>query len=247
MADRIDPPLRDRRRAGLRAVVEAVAQASPITAGLARLYQDTHPPKSVADREAWEDRITEAVNKCSDNSVVEDITFEGASAALIEGIAKGCPDGFALPNLEFDDLLKMTASPTNAEDLQEALYLLQSFGLVRVTEWVNATRVAPTQSFYEAFDEQVMGWSTPRDGGRLAEIVLEAEGASAEELHQRTGWAPRRLNPALRWLADRLPDGHAYGEVHPDYVLYWIRCEPESKLHLKRIVQEYGHTSPGCV
>ena len=241
MADKIGPPPRDRRRAGLRAIVEAVAQAHPITAGLTRLYQDTHPPKSVADREAWEDSITDAVNEHSDQLGEKEIRFEGASAALIEGIAKGCPDGCALPHFEFDDALKM-ASPANAEEVEEALYLLQSLGLVHVTDRPNASHVAPTQSFYEAFDEQVMGWSTARDAARLAEIVLEAEGASAEELHQRTGWAPRRLNPALRWLADRLPDGHAYGEVHPDYVLYWVRCEPETKLHLKRIVQEHGRT-----
>ena len=46
----------------MRACIEALMQVTPITAGLARLYQETHPPKSQEDLLRWIDDVTTELN-----------------------------------------------------------------------------------------------------------------------------------------------------------------------------------------
>ena len=59
----IKPPQPDLGRALWRAVFEAGAQFSPVTAALARLYQTTHPSQLEQEVAAWRTSVTDTVNE----------------------------------------------------------------------------------------------------------------------------------------------------------------------------------------
>jgi hypothetical protein len=61
----VRPPSESKKREATRAVVEALAQSNPITGGLARIYQTTHPSKSQQDQKRWVEEITETTNSIS--------------------------------------------------------------------------------------------------------------------------------------------------------------------------------------
>jgi hypothetical protein len=58
----IEGPKRDKQASGIRAIIEAVAQFTPLSAALARLYQTTFPSREAIDIERWEDEVTQALN-----------------------------------------------------------------------------------------------------------------------------------------------------------------------------------------
>ena len=58
----IEPPKKNANKEVARAIVEALAQATPITSFLARLYQTTHPSETEQDRLRWSVELTDRVN-----------------------------------------------------------------------------------------------------------------------------------------------------------------------------------------
>ena len=58
----IVPPQDNARRAAGRVVVEALSQATPITAGLATLYRFTHPSEMQRVVEAWRIEVSDTLN-----------------------------------------------------------------------------------------------------------------------------------------------------------------------------------------
>ncbi len=61
----IDTPEPDRSKTATRAIAEALAQLTPITAGLARLYQFTYPSEFEQQVQQWRKDISQAVNEIS--------------------------------------------------------------------------------------------------------------------------------------------------------------------------------------
>ena len=58
----IEAPEPDKSKTATRAIAEALAQATPVTAGLARLYQYTHPSEFEQEVQQWRRDISDAVN-----------------------------------------------------------------------------------------------------------------------------------------------------------------------------------------
>src|SRR5215210_2425666 len=89
----IKAPEPDKKREGIRAVFEAVAQIDPVTAGLTRLYQTTHPSKAEQDRQCWQEAISERTNEHSgrldqhENLIVPKATLTGVAVQLLAALA----------------------------------------------------------------------------------------------------------------------------------------------------------------
>lgn len=62
--------------------------------------------------------------------------------------------------------------------------------------------VVPTARLFERVDRRVKGWDPTRDAMQVASELVRAERRRIEtnELAERLGWEPRRLNPALSYL-----------------------------------------------
>ena len=58
----IEPPKSSPGKAGIRVVAEALAQATPITAGLAHLYGFTHPSDMEREVASWRDQVSDTLN-----------------------------------------------------------------------------------------------------------------------------------------------------------------------------------------
>ncbi|MCP4074419.1 MAG: hypothetical protein GY742_22260 [Hyphomicrobiales bacterium] len=58
----IDSPKNNPHRHGLRAIIGALAQATPVTAGLAHLYRFTYPSEMESQLLAWRDDVSDTLN-----------------------------------------------------------------------------------------------------------------------------------------------------------------------------------------
>lgn len=63
----VRPPKKFKERDAVRAIVEMLAQGFPITAGLARFYQETHPSKTQEDFQRWCLELTQGHNALRTN------------------------------------------------------------------------------------------------------------------------------------------------------------------------------------
>jgi hypothetical protein len=58
----IKPPKKNQSKEGVRAIIEALAQFTPPTAALSRLYQTTFPSDAEKKREEWETEVSTQLN-----------------------------------------------------------------------------------------------------------------------------------------------------------------------------------------
>lgn len=208
----IAPPLRDRPRDARRAVAEAVAQITPLTAGLARLYQTTHPPAFEERRQDWEEEIS---TRSNEHDVRLDRherilmprrkPLEGAAAGLVVALAHACPDGLARTYYTPEQLGQLLPDVDPAE-IEAAVFDLEADRLLMVQRFVGGEwRVRLGQSFYAQIDHQVMGWGTKRDAVEIAQLIVDDPVMGrATRIHERLDWTLRRLNPALSFLASKV-------------------------------------------
>ncbi|TJV15860.1 hypothetical protein [Mesorhizobium sp.] len=226
-----------------------------MTGFLTRLYQTTHPPKSVRDREAWQRDITERTNDHSERLKEHDAllrpvdeTFTGLTERLIGALARACPDGLAEQFFDFEELL--SALPGTTEDaLTEAAQDLISLGLVEERSSIGAESLRPTQAFYERFDNRVMlEWhskGTRHDAAVIASLMLEMKERRSAELHTLTTWPLRRFNPALVHLKNKHPEWCWRDHSHSDYSTIGLLIDAKERAGLRRFIatveREAGH------
>ncbi|PAP98617.1 hypothetical protein LRP31_33440 (plasmid) [Mesorhizobium mediterraneum] len=253
--DPIIAPTTDPKRELGRTFVEVIASTNPITGGLARLYQVTHPSKSTRDREEWQRAISERTNEHGKrldrhwallSPPAE--TLAGLSARLVEFLARACPDGLAEHFHDLDEVLAALPG-TTADELREAAEDLVSFELVDKRSLIGADRLRPTQRFYEQFDHQVMvEWGsegTRRDAAKVASLILETGESQSPELLALTGWPLRRFNPALAHLKNEHPDWGWRDQSGSDFPSLGLLIGPKEKMGLRRFtgaVEREGST-----
>jgi hypothetical protein len=241
----IDAPRPDAKRELTRAVAEAIAQTNPLTGGLARIYQTTHPSKSEQDRQAWREAISTRTNENSAQldqheeilRPTEELT--GVTAHLIDALARACPDGMARKAFAFAEIgaLLPDAGP---QELEDAGYELETLGLVELLPGEGPWRLRLKPVFYTQFDHQVMGWNTEGDAAEIARLIVEDENGNAARLHAKTGWSKRRFNPAFRRVLELFPEGRISATLQPDYAspeaIYDRSDKPALMRFLKRIL-----------
>ncbi|WP_050988426.1 MULTISPECIES: hypothetical protein [Sinorhizobium] len=242
----IDAPRAHPRRAGIRAIVEALAGFGPITGALARLYHTTHPPKSEQEREDWQKSITERSNehdmrldRHEEILSPSEIKFSGLEAQMIHAVGHACPDGLAEHFLHLDEL-KDLLPETSEDEIIDKAEELAGYGLLSLQNTIGAWRVRPTQLFYEQFDHQLMRWEgggTRQDAMRIAQLMLENIELQSPELHELTGWPLRRFNPALSLLKNEHPDWNWRDRYHFDFPSLGLVVGGRERAGLRRFVR----------
>lgn len=237
------------KRAGIRAMIEAVAGFDPVTGALARLYQTTHPPKSEQEREDWQNAITQRSNEHDERldqheAILspEVTTFSRLTARMIQAICRSCPDGLAEHFLDLDEVKELLPDASEEEMVDKAEELA-IYGLLTVRNLIGARSIRPTQLFYEQFDHQIMEWEskgTRQDAVRIAHLMLQNTDAQSPELQELTGWPLRRFNPALAHLKNKHPDWCWRDPYHFDFPSLGLAIGPRETAGLRKFTTVVG-------
>lgn len=111
---------------------------------------------------------------------------------------------FADPQLEVGELARET--DLSIEDTEDALYELTGFVQMSSSFGELADQdVFVKDSFFVEFDRYWKPWNPVEDARQLAaDLVSDPESPpDPEEIAERYGWKPRRLNPALSYLVEQ--------------------------------------------
>ena len=237
----LKPPERDGKAEKTRAAINAAIQAIPLGGSLSTIGDAVVPPKSTLEREAWENRATDRINENTDrlDEVVtgKPTSINGFPAELLATLLKECPDGLCSKRYELKKLLEMF--PENSkEDIQDASYDLEHYGLLRVEPGLNFWMVRLDPNAYEQADNQIMEWNPTEDAVELAKLIIETNEGTAPTLQNKLGWSKRRFNPAQRIIVDIVPEGCVRKVIQPNFVSLGILCTPESRACLKRFIED---------
>lgn len=104
---------------------------------------------------------------------------------------------FGDPQVELKELAEEVG--LSVEDTEDALYELSHF--VKVS----FGHVLPHGALFAEFDRYWMDWSSAEDALKLAADILNDPDFPyiSEEIAERYGWEPRRLNPVIYYLKER--------------------------------------------
>ena len=132
---------------------------------------------------------------------------------------------FADPQFRVDELAQETG--LSIEDTQDALYELSDFiDMSSELGEISRKHVFAKGTCFAEFDRHWKSWNPAEDALQLAaDLVNDPEFPSPpEEIAERYGWKPRRLNPAISYLLERelIHDLQAMG-THPYAVVEIVR------------------------
>lgn len=104
---------------------------------------------------------------------------------------------FGDPEQDMDDLA--SAVGVSVEDVEDALHELRDM------LDVSFDSVLPQATLFAAFDKHFMEWSPEADALKIAADLINDTTLpdNTEDVAQRYGWSPRRMNPALAYLLSR--------------------------------------------
>lgn len=163
---------------------------SDFDGGMKQLVNDIHgvvrkpplgaPPEAVAQAEETETGHSPAA------TTVAKLFVESTEHAM-----------FADPQMTVDEIADKTG--LSRDDAEDALFELS--GLVKVS----LDHVLVQDELYATFDKYWMPWDPAEDALTIAADMLNTDGfpGSLQEIAQRYGWEPRRINPAVAYLVNR--------------------------------------------
>lgn len=120
------------------------------------------------------------------------------------------------------------------EDLTDALYELRA--LVRVHEYSSGGSIVVAKpELYANFDARWQPWSPAEDALRLAADLQNDLGfpSAPEAIALRYGWTPRRLNPALAYLLERMLIEVRTGISDGTYIGHRVRATDNTRRFVK--------------
>jgi hypothetical protein len=239
--DQISPPGLDTRRAGTRAIVEAIMQAVPVTAGLSRLYQFTHPSQFEREVANWQVEISARVNEHI--AVLAELAerLEGrlviSDLAVRLGMRLVETDEAALASAsEFNTLQKLIPGETEAA-IAEALHELEHQGLVKIHADLDEMCIELLPGIYPTFDLVALGHDTIGDARCLAQMLIGNEKRFViAVLFADAGWAKRRFNPALAYLLTYFGKGQISYDLSAEYPADQVFIGSRERFLLKRFI-----------
>lgn len=233
-------------RAGLRVILEALAQAHPVTGALARMFNYARPTDLEIAIVAWRQEATDIVNDhevriSSLEAILSprlEISDEAISLAV--WLTQSSIDGLKtlVPFTEIQEALPETPKKLLEEHCSE----LQHLGLLSISSALGypITHVRLDYELYWTFDAAVMETNPYADAVHLAKLMLENEKfESVSELHKETGWEKRRLNPAVAMLMPHIAKGRTRQSLQPDYPTLGFSLASEDKFRLKKFIAEF--------
>jgi DNA-binding MarR family transcriptional regulator len=131
----------------------------------------------------------------------------------------------------------------DAQVVRAALEELEALGLAE--DRSGAGQRGPyrgTRRLLAAFDPLFLGWNPRSDAARLAAELLQSGGMRTDELADRLGWRPRRLNPAITVLceANAVQWSKAIAHESP-YVTEQLVPQPALRRFVRRVeLREHG-------
>lgn len=165
-------------------------EMSDFDAGIKQLINDIHgvvrkpplgtPPEAVAEAAETETGYSAAA------STISKLFVESTEHAI-----------FADPQMTVGELAEATG--LSEEDVEDAVYELGS--LVKVSR----DHILVKDELFATFDKFWKPWDPAEDALKLAaDLVNQAEfPGSLQEIAERYGWEPRRINPAVAYLINR--------------------------------------------
>lgn len=239
----IKAPKKSEGKAAARALIEAFAQGTPVTAGLAHFYGYTHPSQFEQDIESWRGEITDLVNEHADQIQKHEavlnptVTIKGVTAKVAEQLVKSSTDGWNSKIYTVEDLIKLLPDFEESK-IEESFFELEHYGLVDLVKAMNVgPRVRASLELYVQVDQHIMGWNTVEDAKSLAQMILEDEACwNVQTLHERTGWSLRRLNPPVWYLKRFFPDGRLRNVCGRDYPTFGFAVAGEDRHRLKQFI-----------
>lgn len=236
-------PERNERRAAFRRILEALSQATPVTAALAHLYGYTHPTQFEQDLERFQRELAETVNDNAERlvrlealmaprAVINELALDVAFYTLrTDDTGRGHPVIFGALEAAFPSAPKAL--------LEEAVAELAHHGYVTTTATMGhpIRSYRPTRDLFLAFDLAATGNDTRADAVEIAQVWLEEEEMrNVHRLKDRLGWPVRRLNPALWALRPVFPEGRWSREVHPTLATTSVLILPDERFKLRQMV-----------
>lgn len=240
----IEPPKENKKKAATRVIAEALAQALPVTAGLAHLYRFTHPSEMERAVEAWRGEVSAAVNdlearvRVIEEHIAPRLTIGEAALALALWLTKEAEPW--PPKLMSWETIAEAFPDIAKPELEEACAELAHYGLVKTSATfghpIHTVQARP--DLYWAFDPVVMGTDPTADARELANRILaEPALAVVGKLDEAMGWPKRRLNPAVARLIPFVGPNRISRTMQARYYTEQFLLIPEDRFRLRSFAQ----------
>lgn len=125
-------------------------------------------------------------------------------------------------------------SNLSRDDIIDAIDELESLGVIKHHRHLGDDGVgiiSPEATLFAKFDKYFNEWDPEQDALQIA-IALQNDAISSGnsvDIAEQFDWLPRRLNPAMTYLAERnLIDAHQYMGTHP-WRFGWIGKTPKTR------------------
>lgn len=236
------PPAQNVDRALWRAVLEAAAGFSPVTAAIARIYQVTFPPKFEQDLAVWRADLATAVNDHEGRlSQLEahrpQLKLSPDGVALATWLAAQSPDGLET-SIGYGDVKASFPEATDRE-LQDAAAELELYGLAEVGKALGhpVRLIQPRNALFALFDPLVLGTSPQRDAVAVAQSVLDLDSGDARELEGHLGWPRRRFNPAFALVLGLVGQGRVRQVIQADYPSIGFLPSADERVRFRALIE----------
>lgn len=240
----VETPKENKGKAAVRVIAEALAQATPITAGLAHLYRFTHPSEMERAVEAWHGEVTASVNdlearvRVIEAHIAPRLTIGETALALALWLTNETEPW--PPRLVGWETIVEAFPDVGESELEEACAELAHHGLVKTSATMKRqiSTVQACPDLYWAFDPFVMGTDPTADAREIAgRILAEPTLALVRNLDGAMGWPTRRLNPALARLNPFVGPNRISRTVGARYYTEQFLLIPEDRFRLRSFAQ----------
>lgn len=241
----IEPPHENPRRASFRVIAEMLAQAHPVTAGLAHLYRFTHPTDMEDSVTQWRQEVSDQLNdhEALLNHLLQRLAprlqISETALDITIWLAETSEDGLSSPV----DYARIQESFQEVDDtdLQEACHELEHLGFVSLSRAIYPRPIAtvrPLYALFWAFDPIATGNNPTADAVSIAKMMLDDSTlASIPKLEEAVGWPKRQLNPAVARLTSLIPEGRTRTVRRDQYAAYGFSITAEDQFRLKRFIE----------
>jgi len=123
--------------------------------------------------------------------------------------------------------IKALAPDLTVDDIVDAVDELEGRGFVEKARAMGDgpyefAYVFAKESLFAELDQHFMAWNPQEDALHIAAELVNGSDSTVQQLADKWGWKPRRINPAVNWLIRRDLVGYSKGlGTHP-WTTHWI-------------------------